>query len=1241
MAGDSPSYGLEGVILHHSFEKVRGRTIRIDCRDRTHVGGSNGEGKSSILSLIPAFYGEEPERIVTKASGKSSFLDYYLPSFQSLIIFEYQRENGLHCSVMFRHAQGKPCYRFVEGSAEETFFSEDCKALLAGGASADEIFAHLRKAGVTVSKTIDTITNYRAIIQRNPRLLKRLPAEAKALRSLASQFGLGDRNSHMTNIDRLTHVVLNRHRLLSSFKSMICETQFESIHVHSRPRAIDRKDLVADIQSLSAFAREEEKIRTCLRKDSERLALLEQSDKTVANLIATVEEDQEKLTGLREQREQLEQQRHALKLEFETAETDRARDLTNAQALHERHEKDLNELYQKHDEYERAGLPERVIEYENLPEIRQRSRAAQEDLEQLTGKVSEIESEYQKELDRLEREHEQQQRSRREKLASAEQELQKEQHAHQLRLTELQRKGAEEVSNFRQERASERTELANEESRLSVLKDSQAQTDEEKEELAQAQEAVDAAVQQVESRQGSLAEALAKRDQVAREANALAQDIEACDKRVQELDDAFLELQKTISPENGTWLSQLRAEDPQWSSRLGKIVHPDLLQSKELSPVFNPSAGTDTVMGWSLALDALPTPEFALTEEELQARSRELDERRAAARAERSEVEQMAKGRQEALKDRNESVNVLETELSLFRRTRDNAQTKLANTRERVNKAVSERAEKYRQQWQDKTQALSDFDTRTAEGVKDLESAASQRVLDTRGHWADREAELSQAVESSEQNIAEAQSEYKERLKTKQTVHEQKLSEEGVDPKVIREARERASALNGKVERLVASEDEVRAYKKWRDQEWINVETLTEKASLAKTEWDRLAQEREEAEREYNRQRKELSGSIDELSSAIKKRAQQIETAQSLLSMFPTETIATGFPGNIVDLVEELQSTYQQTEALRKQVLSNYDQAVRILNDYDGTHIQKAWEKLSAYRKDQLSNDLDVYDEKFKLAQVPDLRKLLDDDIPQLRDAVIDQFVSESGSLVKYFDSLEVMAKEVKAVSSELRRKINTDQKIESLSDIQVVLEPRIYEDETWQPLKEFVEHWQTWRQTNRRTLPDEGILRRFKLVTDTLSDARVKESVESMIDLRLEMKENGRHVVIRTDADFLDASSTGLTYLAIMTVFMGLTRYLCPDFNVRITWPIDELATLSFENISRLADMLEKNNLTMISACPKLDRGLRKFFEHKLVINKGRVHHFTDADQAQTHRQAFEGLRKSTDAAGAEAETL
>ena len=1219
MSGETVSYGLESIVLHHSFKQVKGRTIKIDCRERTHLGGVNGAGKTSVLALVPAFFGEEPERLVTKASGKLSFLDYYLPTFQSLIIFEYRRHTGVYCAVMYRHAQGKPCYRFVAGSAEETFFAPEVKELLQGGASADDVFAALRRRGIAVSKMVDTITNYRAIIQRNQKLLKRLPADARSLRALAAEFGLGDSDTQMTNIERLTHVVLNKHRLLSSFKTMICETQFENIHQHARPRAIDRKDLIADIQSLSAFAGEEEKIRACLRKDAERRAILEQADRTVADLFVTVEEAREKASELSQQKERLETERADCRSEFEEVDRQLARQITDQNADFESLDGQVAALHRQNEKYEADDLPDLAQSFDNLADYRQRLATAQADYDSLTGKASAIEGEYDLEKQSIQREHEKHQAQRHQRLREATDALTSAKHACDLKLNAIRTDKVTAVSEYKDTRSAERSELTNEQARLSALRASPGQTEAEQQEIAFAEQASEEASEQVALAHENRLEAGRKRDQADRDWKAAQEQVQHMDVKVQELEDSFNELQKQIAPENGTWLSLLRAQDPEWGNRLAKVVNPSLLHRKDLAPTRDPDASETAVMGWQLALDALPVPDFAASGEALQERSRSIDAERQEAIKQRTETEREAQRRHDTYKARAEAAERLETEFSLVERTRNNAQNKLANVRLRVKEAQAARIATISKDLEAVQRKLKAFDEQTGEGIRDVESGFQQQMLDVRGHWAEQEAELQSSIDQLSELIASAESEHKARLRKKREIYDQRLSEEGIDPKVVQEARDALGTLKGTVEKIVASEDLVRGYRKWREQEWSKIEALSEQASQAKAQREAAVRKRDEAERTWKEQDRKLKVSVAEHQSAVKTLRDQTEAAEGVLRHFQGETLAEGFPGNIADLTQELQGTYQKLEQLRKEVVGTFDQATSILNRYDNTQIQQAWQKLSAYRRSQMTGEVLDHEESFKLARVPDLRELLDTDIPQLRDALIDQFVSEAGSLVKYFDSLEVMAREVKAVSGLLKRKINTDQQIESLSDIQVVLEPRVYEDETWQPLKEFVEQWQTWIQMNRRSLPNDAILRRFKLVTDTLSDAKVKESVESMIDMRLEMKENDRQVVIRTDADFLSASSTGLTYLAIMTVFMGLTRYLCPDLNTRITWPIDELATLSPNNISHLADMLEANNLTMISACPKLDRSLRKFFENKISLKQGRIHTYeTSANQGK-----------------------
>ena len=64
------------------------------------------------------------------------------------------------------------------------------------------------------------------------------------------------------------------------------------------------------------------------------------------------------------------------------------------------------------------------------------------------------------------------------------------------------------------------------------------------------------------------------------------------------------------------------------------------------------------------------------------------------------------------------------------------------------------------------------------------------------------------------------------------------------------------------------------------------------------------------------------------------------------------------------------------------------------------------------------------------------------------------------------------------------------------------------------------------------------------------------------------------------------------------------MSRYLCPDTSVKLTWPVDELAALSPKNISKLFDMLDSANIAMFSAFPSQDTNLLKFFENKNLLD-------------------------------------
>mgnify|MGYP006384380325 FL=1 len=65
---------------------TKGKITELPISGGTIITGRNGRGKTSLLQIILAFYGERPDRIVVPASNKVSFARYYLPRMTSYLV---------------------------------------------------------------------------------------------------------------------------------------------------------------------------------------------------------------------------------------------------------------------------------------------------------------------------------------------------------------------------------------------------------------------------------------------------------------------------------------------------------------------------------------------------------------------------------------------------------------------------------------------------------------------------------------------------------------------------------------------------------------------------------------------------------------------------------------------------------------------------------------------------------------------------------------------------------------------------------------------------------------------------------------------------------------------------------------------------------------------------------------------------------------------------------------------------
>src|SRR5471032_937266 len=153
-------FALQRLILIDSY--TEGRITELPLAGGTAITGRNGRGKTSLLRLIPAFYGERPDRIVKPVSNQKNFPRYYLPRSTSYIVYEYRRDDVLCCAILCSDQSGDGVeYRFARSAYQREWFVHDDERTLVASSNLPE---RLKLRGVSCTRKMP-LDQYRAIIQ--------------------------------------------------------------------------------------------------------------------------------------------------------------------------------------------------------------------------------------------------------------------------------------------------------------------------------------------------------------------------------------------------------------------------------------------------------------------------------------------------------------------------------------------------------------------------------------------------------------------------------------------------------------------------------------------------------------------------------------------------------------------------------------------------------------------------------------------------------------------------------------------------------------------------------------------------------------------------------------------------------------------------------------------------------------------------------------------------------------------
>ena len=1202
--------GLQRIICLDAH--VPSKLMMIKVGQHANLSGTNGAGKTTLLKLTPFFYGSSPTDVIPRKSTRTRFVDYYLPRPTSMIIYEYQTNRGLMCAVVYRHTSGeKPAYRFLAEGFCDDYFSEireGQRCYIEGS----ELGRQWKANNLEHSKQIELTIDYRAVIQGDAELINR--AGDKELRKLAIQFSLPGKIGKMRYIDKMATAILGRSGNMERIKSMLADIMQEdnvippSINLH---RGI--KNEIASLGILRDLDRNEDLFHAVIAKGTsyqENAQAIGRTHTELASikqtLINRVAEQENTLNELRETTD-------TLKADWDSQAFDHDRQVTQAKAQVDTLERQLNKLNEDYRQWEDKDIHTKIADYEQLDRLNELYEAARQRLNQLEEGVEDIQRQY-SESTALEN-------TRHHKAAEK---LQDKIREFEKAITRIREKWAERRLEITQDLSLEKDRISESyQNELDDLRDQIAQakqeskhshfTEEEKTELDLAEASSDEVRDRVTTQEVDCQQASQKQDELSEQRKRADVILAKASLGVEAATSKRDEMLSLCRPEAGSILAELRDKQPLWHNTIGRVIRPELLRRKDLSPVLSHETNHE-LFGWQLDLDRIEKPEWATTLEDQERRLQLCEDELDRALAYQQDCNKQLENANKAFVAQRDINDEATRKCSRLKAQLEAAIEAVKRVKQRNNEAAAARKQEAKLVLERLMVAKDEATHRKKLAIDSAVERTQSIISEGIGQAATEESRLDNEAEAYRINLEEEKSGHKSALKTLKSDYDAQRSEHGLDEKVILEAEVAVKTTKDNAVLAESYAKTVAEYRKWLHLEWDNYNTLATSLSEAEATRDTAIEQASTKEAEYKRQRDALNTQKKTLEGKLRSdRINSGECAAMLLRLSPPLTpITISEPRSFEMVIAEGKMLIEERIELKRDIRQGVGKAESlILKGGDDSQIATAWQALVQVEKDKLAAfaDEDIDEERLTLNKTLALDELLRVQLTQLRESLA-LFIENVGhQIIQYYLGMRDISGAIKSQSRQISDSIGNTLHFDAISEVKVSLKSRVDNEDFWPILESFYDTWSSWKESASSSIPPPEIDQQLMRATEILHRSNINRPLSGLFDLEISLCENKRWVTARKAEELEDASSTGLSYLILCCIYAGISRMLCRDRNVKIHWPMDELGTLAPENITRLFAMLDEYGIVMIGGFPTTDPMLLQHFKfHHDVQTSGGI---------------------------------